>query len=298
MFIQNLDPDRLAFVVLIARDRRGDIATRIDGITITPGAGTAIDVAVPLFGGTVHVTSTCAPLADCPTVAPIAAALLQWRQADAESPPRDAVIGLLAPRGSPAGTIRGTAVGVTRLAIPTVGKAIPANTLAHGDQTSRIALVNRVDKPGFTDVVLYVYDQNGLLDYICHKLNERETEYIDLTTWGFVNNGFRGSLLVSAFFWEHDVFDGEGNLVRNLVDLDAAFGWSGAAGNDDATLNNAVPLSPDFPWPVVFPHGCAEFPVQGTLAHDPACVPAPARLPVPTSRRIPAASFARPVAIR
>ena len=298
MFIQNLDPDRLAFVVLIARDRRGDIATRIDGITITPGAGTAIDVAVPLFGGTVHVTSTCAPLADCPTVAPIAAALLQWRQADAESPPRDAVIGLLAPRGSPAGTIRGTAVGVTRLAIPTVGKAIPANTLAHGDQTSRIALVNRVDKPGFTDVVLYVYDQNGLLDYICHKLNERETEYIDLTTWGFVNNGFRGSLLVSAFFWEHDVFDGEGNFVRNLVDLDAAFGWSGAAGNDDATLNNAVPLSPDFPWPVVFPHGCAEFPVQGTLAHDPACVPAPARLPVPTSRRIPAASFARPVAIR
>ena len=76
-------------------------------------------------------------------------------------------------------------------------------------------------KPGFTDFAIYIYDQNGLIDYVCQKLNEKQVEYITLDTWGYVNPGFKGSAIISAVFWEHDVFDNEGNFLRNLVGLGA-----------------------------------------------------------------------------
>ena len=74
-------------------------------------------------------------------------------------------------------------------------------------------------KPGFTDFAIFIYDQNGLLDYVCQKLNEKQVEYINLQTWGYVNPGFKGSAMISAMFWEHDVFDPTGNFQRNLVGL-------------------------------------------------------------------------------
>jgi hypothetical protein len=84
-----------------------------------------------------------------------------------------------------------------------------------------VAIANVVPKPGFTDFVIYVYDQNGLLDYVCQKLNEKQVEYIDLQTWGYINRGFKGSAIISAFFWEHDVFADDGRFLRNLVGLGA-----------------------------------------------------------------------------
>ena len=57
--------------------------------------------------------------------------------------------------------------------------------------TSELAITNLVPKPGFTDFVIFVYDQNGLLDYVCQKLNEKQVEYIDLRPWGFINPGSR-----------------------------------------------------------------------------------------------------------
>ncbi|MCW5879652.1 MAG: hypothetical protein KIS91_01755 [Anaerolineae bacterium] len=66
-----------------------------------------------------------------------------------------------------------------------------------------------------------MYDQNGLLDFVCEKLNEKQVEYIDLARWGWINPGFKGSAVISATFWEHDVFDGEGQFVRNVVGLGA-----------------------------------------------------------------------------
>ena len=78
--------------------------------------------------------------------------------------------------------------------------------------TTEVAITNVVPKPGFTDFVIYIYDQNGLLDYICQKLNEKQVEYIDLKSWGYINNGFKGSAIISAVFWEHDVF-GERRLL-------------------------------------------------------------------------------------
>jgi hypothetical protein len=89
-----------------------------------------------------------------------------------------------------------------------------------GIQTE-LAIQNVVPKPGFTDFAIFLYDQNGLLDYVCEKLNEKQVEYIDLSTWGWVQPGFKGSAVISATFWEHDVFDGDGRFLRNVVGLAA-----------------------------------------------------------------------------
>jgi hypothetical protein len=87
--------------------------------------------------------------------------------------------------------------------------------------TSELAVANVVPKPGFTNFALYIYDQNGLLDFLCESLSDRQVEYINLATWGFINPGFRGSAVISATFWEHDVFDNGGRFVRNVVGLAA-----------------------------------------------------------------------------
>jgi len=106
--------------------------------------------------------------------------------------------------------------GVGLVAIPSLIKDLGTTGIS-----SEVVIANVVPKPGFTDLVVYVYDQNGLIDYICQKLNEKQVEYIDLQTWGWLNNGFKGSAVISAWFWEHDVFDGTGFFLRNLVGLGA-----------------------------------------------------------------------------
>jgi hypothetical protein len=87
--------------------------------------------------------------------------------------------------------------------------------------TSELAIQNIVPKPGFTDFALFIYDQNGVLDYICEKLNEKQVEYINLANWGYINPGFKGSAVISAVFWEHDVFDGRGRFQSNILGLAA-----------------------------------------------------------------------------
>ncbi|MBK6768085.1 MAG: hypothetical protein IPG72_03450 [Ardenticatenales bacterium] len=77
--------------------------------------------------------------------------------------------------------------GIGLIAIPSV-----LRDLENSGLTTEIAIANVVPKPGFTDLVIYFYDQNGLLDYICQKLNEKQVEYIDLQTWGYINDGFQG----------------------------------------------------------------------------------------------------------
>ena len=47
-------------------------------------------------------------------------------------------------------------------------------------------------KPGFTDFAIYIYDQNGLLDYVCEKLNEKQVEYIDLADVGLHQQRLQG----------------------------------------------------------------------------------------------------------
>jgi hypothetical protein len=87
--------------------------------------------------------------------------------------------------------------------------------------TTELAIANVVPKPGFTDFAVYIYDQNGLVDFVCEKLSERQVEYVNLDVWGFLSPGFKGSAIISAVYWEHDVFDSWGRFVRNLVGLTA-----------------------------------------------------------------------------
>jgi len=113
--------------------------------------------------------------------------------------------------------------------------------------TTELAIQNVVAKPGFTDFALYIYDQNGLLDFVCEKLHAQQVEYIDLANWGFIHPGFKGSAVISATFWEHDVFTGQGTFVNNVVGLAAV-----SIERTGAVLGEQIPgdeaaASPAFP---------------------------------------------------
>jgi hypothetical protein len=74
--------------------------------------------------------------------------------------------------------------------------------------TTELAIENVVPLPGSTDFALLIYDQNGLVEYQCHRLNARQSEYVNLDAWGFLNPGFRGSAVISADNWTHETPDG------------------------------------------------------------------------------------------
>jgi hypothetical protein len=107
--------------------------------------------------------------------------------------------------------------GVGRIGIPSFMKDVGGTGL-----TSELAIANIVPKPGFTDFIIYIFDQNGLVTSLCEKLNEKQVEYLDVaSSMAFVPEGFKGSAVISAVFWEHDVFDDGGRFTRNLVGLAA-----------------------------------------------------------------------------
>jgi hypothetical protein len=81
------------------------------------------------------------------------------------------------------------------------------NNISGGGETglaTELAITNLVPKPGFTDFAIYIYDQNGLLDFVCEKLNEKQVEYIDIDSWGVIPPGFMGSVVISTTFVEQD----------------------------------------------------------------------------------------------
>ncbi len=110
------------------------------------------------------------------------------------------------------GTKGGLTSGVGVLAVPLVAKG-------YRGITTELAITNVVPKPGFTDFAIYFFDQNGYLDNICEKLNQKQVEYIDLASWGIIPNRFLGSAVISATFWEHEVWSDRGVFERNLVGL-------------------------------------------------------------------------------
>jgi hypothetical protein len=118
--------------------------------------------------------------------------------------------------------------------------------------TSELAIANLVQKPGFTDFAVHIYDQNGYVDFVCEKLSDKQVEYIDLSTWGYINNGFKGSAIISATYWEHDVFSPTGQFMRNLVGLGAVTiersGTTMAQNipGDQAAGSVAIPVFNDF----------------------------------------------------
>jgi hypothetical protein len=61
---------------------------------------------------------------------------------------------------------------------------------------SELALVNLNLNPGLTNLVVYIYDQNGLVDYFCQTLNEKQVELIPVGNLGIISPGFGGSAVV------------------------------------------------------------------------------------------------------
>ncbi len=155
-----------------------------------------------------------------------------------------------------AGATNGLEGGVAVIAIPSFMK--------RGNQygmVTDIAIQNLVPKPGFTDFVLYVYDQNGLIDYVCEKLNEKQVEYINLDNWNWIQTGFVGSAVISAVYWEHDVLTGipllgPDNpqlpvLLRNVVGLAAvkierAIPGGAPQAGDVTSASEGFPVPPGF----------------------------------------------------
>ncbi|MFN2252319.1 MAG: SdrD B-like domain-containing protein [Anaerolineae bacterium] len=173
--------------------------------------------------------------------------------------------------------------GVGRIGIPSFFKDVGGTGL-----TTEVAIANVVPKPGFTDFVIYIYDQNGLVQNICEKLNEKQVEYLDVAgSLGILPSGFKGSAVVSAVFWEHDVFDAQGYFARNLVGLAAVkIERSGTTFGVDVPGDESA-ASQGFPMigPFAFsgpPHSCPGVPTAPPSS-GPAPYPTQPPGPYPTS---------------
>lgn len=78
--------------------------------------------------------------------------------------------------------------------------SIPLAAKRNRGVSTELAIQNLNPHPGFTDFVIFVYDQNRLIDFVCEKLNEKQVEYINLDEWGVIPPGFLGSLVISATY--------------------------------------------------------------------------------------------------
>ncbi len=111
----------------------------------------------------------------------------------------------------------GLASGVGRIAIPSLLKDRAGLGL-----TTELAIANVVPAPGYTDLAILIYDQNGLVDVICQKLGQLSVEYVNLASdVAILPAGFRGSAVISAVHWQHPLFADDGRFLRNLVGLAA-----------------------------------------------------------------------------
>jgi hypothetical protein len=115
---------------------------------------------------------------------------------------------------------------------------------------TEIAVANTAPAPGTTHALTLIFDQNGPVSSVCHRLGQGEAGYVDLAALGFLGPGFRGGALVSATSWDHRQYDDAGFFRRNDVSLAAAAvtlprrstGLSGSA--DRATGLRGIPLRP------------------------------------------------------
>lgn len=234
--VQVLNPNReiQARVRVYLLDRSGDIVT-IGSHWICPQASASIPIAAAdalgrPWDGRILVeslpagTGSGAAGAGLPVVASLD--LLPPTAADFATPP----IAALSLEMEPLAELGGP--DVTLLALPRIGRAMKA-TVASPAESSVMAVANLAARPGFTEFTTYIYDTNGLLDFVCQKLFDGQVEAIDLATWGYVNSGFRGSAVVSASYWEHEARDREGQIRSNQAHLAA---WQLQHRPDDAPL--------------------------------------------------------------
>ncbi len=112
----------------------------------------------------------------------------------------------------------GLSSGVGRIAIPSLLKDREGIGL-----TTELAIANVVPAPGYTDLAILMYDQNGLVNVVCQKLSQLSVEYINLASdVAILPPGFRGSAVISAVHWQHPLLGEDGRYLRNLVGLAVA----------------------------------------------------------------------------
>ncbi len=132
----------------------------------------------------------------------------------------------------------GLASGSGVVALPLVAKNGSSDGLS-----GEISIANVVRAPGATDVALWLFDQNGLVDIACHTLGPGHVEYVDLQDMARLQPGFRGSAIVSAYSWTHEVAIEQGNGRRSLVGIAAALvARSGARYGDGSAADVAGAL--------------------------------------------------------
>ncbi|MEO8083951.1 MAG: hypothetical protein ABI780_09020, partial [Ardenticatenales bacterium] len=118
----------------------------------------------------------------------------------------------------------------------------------------RIVVANGAATPGVTDIATYLYDANGLIDRHCSRLVDGATETFDLAAWAPGGMPFRGSALVSAGWWEHDVFDARGYFAGNAVAIAAVAVEDGAIETaSDPVTGARVQLGVPLRWTDVVP---------------------------------------------
>ncbi len=226
--VQNLDPIVNAKVKVYFLDRSGDVITTLVDWICPRGSQTYfLPVIADLPGnwvGSIRVESQewwtpGAPAVHPPDIVGVAT-LIKYSDSSRTNTTEAIAYSLLPEhklyRWQIGSGFGGVFSGVALIGIPSLLKDLEGTGV-----TSEVAIVNIIPKPGFTDFAIFIYDQNGLLDFVCQKLNEKQVEYIDLQTWGYLNTGFKGSAIISAVFWEHDVFSETGLFIRNLVGLGA-----------------------------------------------------------------------------
>jgi hypothetical protein len=257
--VQNLTPTYAAKVKVYFYDRSGDVVTTLVDWICPRGSQTfylpAIATLPGNWVGSVRVESQewytpGGPLVP-PTPISAVAQLINYTDIQRVNSNQAIAYNLLAEYdaydwqlGSADG---GRESGATVLAIPSLFKDLDSMGI-----TTEVAIANLVPKPGFTDFAIGIYDQNGFIDFVCEKLADKQVEYIDLQTWGYINPGFKGSAIISATFWEHDVFSPSGDFMRNVVGLGAvSIERTGTTllqnvPGDQAAGSEAIPVFGDF----------------------------------------------------
>ncbi|MFN8496462.1 MAG: carboxypeptidase-like regulatory domain-containing protein [Anaerolineae bacterium] len=262
IYVQNLSGTTAAKVKVYFLDHGGGIVTTMVDWVCPRGAQLFY---LPLvnnlpgnYVGAVRVesqawTSPGDPLVSAPNIT-ATAELVQYSGSTGSSPTQAVAYNLISENEGytwQAGAGQGgLSSGVGLIAVPSLLQR--GNSL--GLETS-LAIQNIVPYPGFTDFVLFIYDQNGLIDYVCEQLGQQSVEYIDFSTWGVINAGFKGSAVISATYWQHDVFAPNGAALRNLVGL-------GAVKIERVVPNGSLPIASDvasasegFPMPPGFDFG-------------------------------------------
>jgi hypothetical protein len=122
--------------------------------------------------------------------------------------------------------------------------AIPSLLKGASGMTTELAIQNLVPRPGFTDLAISIYDQNGLVDVVCQRLKEKQMEYLNLDSWGYIEPGFWGSAVISVTHWQHEGAYSPG-LAAVKVERACSVLSSDIPG-DESAGSEAVPIGPGF----------------------------------------------------